>query len=406
MRIAYLVHQDIRGRFGGSEVYARHLAEAAVRAGHRVFVIMRGDGHGALLQRVNEAGVDYIILDAAQLQPNRRRFVFRETFDNPQAFHLVRQVLTDLTPNHLHIHHFLMNSARLAFWAKAVGLTVTATLHDYWAFCHRITWQFPDQRDCPGAQGGRRCRNCGDPFYSHGPGRLLQPFHTAGFILRNRMLRRAYEVMDAVFVPSLAVWQAHLEHGFARTRLIRRPYGLPAWGKGSRPERRTPLAVGFIGRLVPEKGVDILLEAATLGRNFVLHVFGHGTPEYEAELCRRGGDRIRFHGSFAHENLPEVLDQVDLVALPSRWRENLPLAALEAARRGVPVVAAPNGGLAETAELCGALLVAENTPAAWAAALDNLAGDETAWRKLVEATGYSPNIEDDLAAHLAAGRPT
>lgn len=404
MRIAYLIHQDVRGRFGGSEVYARHLAEAAVRAGHRAFVIMRGDGRGKLFRRDNEQGVDYIVLDAEQLLPNRRRFVFRESFDNPLAFQVLRQVLLDLKPNHLHLHHLLMSSARVVFWAKALGLAVTATLHDYWAFCHRITWQFPDRGDCPGALGGRRCRNCGDPFYMHGPGRLLQPFHTAGFILRNRLLRRAYEVMDAVFVPSQAVLQAHREQGFSRVRLIHQPYGLPAAEQTSRPARRRPLAVGFIGRLVPEKGVDILLDAAALGRHFILHIFGHGADEYEAELRRRGGAQVVFHGSFDHAELPKVLESLDLIALPSRWRENLPLAAIEAARNGVPVLAAPRGGLAEAAELCGAQLVSENTPAGWAAALDGLAADEAAWRKLTVAAGYRYDIGDDLAAHLAAGQ--
>jgi glycosyltransferase involved in cell wall biosynthesis len=101
--------------------------------------------------------------------------------------------------------------------------------------------------------------------------------------------------------------------------------------------------------------------------------------------------------------LSRVLAAVDVVAVPSLWRENLPLVVLEAAQHGVPALVAPRGGLLETPALCGARVVAEQTPSAWAAAL-RTAADDAAWREWQAAMHYDRHIEEDLALHLQAGR--
>ncbi len=404
MRLAYLAHHDIRKRFGGCEVYALHLARAARDAGHEVLVIARGDGRGEALREEVDDGIRYAILDAEKLVPPDKRFVFQESFDNPRAYIHITRVLTEFAADHLHIHHFLTTSAGVALWAQQNNLPITATLHDYWAFCHRLTWQMPDGRPCEGANRGLRCRHCGRPEYNKWPGNLLQPLHAAGFVWRNFLLRRAYRTTNATFVPSQAVLKAHRDNGYGRAKLVHRPYGLPAAAPLSRLRPRTPLVVGFIGRLAPEKGIEVLIDATALGNGFEVRLFGHGEPGYVETLrARARGKLVAFAGSFDHAQLPRVLEEVDVVAVPSVWRENLPLAVLEAAQTGTPVLVSGLGGLRETALLCGAGVVSENTPTRWAKALGDLAASAEAWWKLQAGMHYEQRIEDDLAAHLAAG---
>jgi glycosyltransferase involved in cell wall biosynthesis len=403
MRIAYLIHQNPRGGLGGSEVYAGHLARAAVQAGHQALVVCRGDGRGQPVRRDEQDGVAYFTLDADSLWTSGGRFALRASYDNPVAFERVKRLLAEFRTERLHVHHFLMTSARLALSAAERGIPVTATLHDYWAFCHRITWQLPDDTACPGPQRGLRCRHCGKPEYNRFPGRLLQPAHAAAFFQRNALLRRAYGVMRGVFAPSQAVLDAHRANGFAEAALHLLPYGLPLGRRFERGAPRSPLRVGFIGRLAPEKGVETLIRAARQGHRFEAHIHGGGDPGYEAGLRRiAAGAPVVFHGAFAHAELHRVLDGLDVVALPSRWRENLPLTALEAAQRGVPVVAAALGGLREMPALCGVRLIEADASEAWAAALDELAG-EAVWRSAQQGMRYERRIADDLAAHLEAG---
>ncbi len=96
----------------------------------------------------------------------------------------------------------------------------------------------------------------------------------------------------------------------------------------------------FVGRLVPEKGADLFCALARRIGGDDWHVFGDGPlrDPLEAEY----GRDVAFHG-FARE--PETIwHDAGLLVMPSR-AEGLPMAALEAIARGVPIVAARVGGL-------------------------------------------------------------
>jgi len=93
-----------------------------------------------------------------------------------------------------------------------------------------------------------------------------------------------------------------------------------------------------------------------------------------------------------------------VLAVPSRWRENLPLVVLEAAARGVPVLVANIGGLRETIELCGATALPPGDVDAWETALSQLAAHEHALRKMAQRVHYDFNIMDDVQIHLAGGK--
>jgi glycosyltransferase involved in cell wall biosynthesis len=139
---------------------------------------------------------------------------------------------------------------------------------------------------------------------------------------------------------------------------IRRALGLPAG----------PLAV-YAGRLAPEKGVDVLVEAwpevAARAPAARLAVVGAGPDEARArELAQARGvaGSIAFVGS-----VPDVapyLRAADAAVLPSRT-EGLPVALLEAMSCGLPVVATRVGGSAEVLAdaLAGWLVPAEDPPA-------------------------------------------
>jgi teichuronic acid biosynthesis glycosyltransferase TuaC len=121
---------------------------------------------------------------------------------------------------------------------------------------------------------------------------------------------------------------------------------------GPRPDR-DPEHVLFVGRLVPGKGTEILLDAfgALLARRPTarLTVVGDGAErpalEAQARELRAGVD---FRGSLAHSEVVDLLQRASVVAVPSTAPEGLSLVALEAMAHGAVVVATACGGLAET----------------------------------------------------------
>ena len=113
-----------------------------------------------------------------------------------------------------------------------------------------------------------------------------------------------------------------------------------------------PLVVSA-GRLVHEKGVQDLLDAAAIlkRRHAGLRVVVAGEGPHDGELRRQAerlglGDTVDFVGFVAGEALPRLLAAADCFAIPSRY-EPFGMVALEAMAAGTPVVAGRSGGLAE-----------------------------------------------------------
>lgn len=121
---------------------------------------------------------------------------------------------------------------------------------------------------------------------------------------------------------------------------------------GSEDVVRRLRRVTFVGRLVPQKGVDVLLEsAATWLRAFpdtTLQIVGDGPQK---ALLRDMADRLGIDGRVAwlghRSDVSEILKTTDLFVLPSRW-EGMPNALLEAMAAGCPVVTTDVEGVAET----------------------------------------------------------
>ncbi|MFN8650393.1 MAG: glycosyltransferase [Gemmatimonadales bacterium] len=140
------------------------------------------------------------------------------------------------------------------------------------------------------------------------------------------------------------------------------------------------LTIGFVGRLVPEKGLDMLFRACVklLGRwNLVVVGSGPAQEQLEALAERLGiASRITWRGPMPPEQLRDLWPQVDCLVVPSRttpqWVETFHPAMVEAMGHGVTVVASDSGALPELVDTAG-LVVPEDDVPALTAALQHLA---------------------------------
>ncbi|HXO41084.1 MAG TPA: glycosyltransferase family 4 protein, partial [Thermoanaerobaculia bacterium] len=152
-----------------------------------------------------------------------------------------------------------------------------------------------------------------------------------------------------------------------------------------------PWVVGYLGRIAPEKGLDLVAAAfrrladALGGAGRVrLHVAGYLPPQHrgylravERQLRSWGlaGD-YRYAGEVTREEKIAFLAGLDLLAVGTVYPEPKGLYVLEALANGVPVVAPRHGAFPELlAETGGGVLVAPGDPAALAAALAELLRD-------------------------------
>jgi glycogen synthase len=140
--------------------------------------------------------------------------------------------------------------------------------------------------------------------------------------------------------------------------------------------RERPLV--FLGRLVSDKGVDILLHALhSLREEHMapeLTIIGSG-PE---EQALRGlvwelglGERVEFAGEKSGPELVSLLNEHRIMVVPSRWSEPFGVVALEGIACGCVLVGSEDGGLKEAMGPCG-ITFKNGDPASLAAALRHL----------------------------------
>jgi glycosyltransferase involved in cell wall biosynthesis len=220
----------------------------------------------------------------------------------------------------------------------------------------------------------------------------------------DRMQRRIKRLLCAGLAAHVAVGERsarELEEsvGLAPGSVRTIPNGIPDRGALPARDEDAPFAIGFVGRLVPQKGVDVLLQALARTPSCELVVIGDG-PERAAlaALAVELGlaDRVRFAGWQGEPR--DLLASVDALVQPSRF-EGMPLAIVEAMLAGLAVVASDVGSVVELIGGGAGVLVPPSDPAALARALADVR--DPAYRRRLGAQARARALERYTVERMA-----
>ncbi|MCC7542999.1 MAG: glycosyltransferase family 4 protein [Deltaproteobacteria bacterium] len=173
--------------------------------------------------------------------------------------------------------------------------------------------------------------------------------------------------------------------------------------------RMTRFTIVTLGRLVPVKGLDVLLDATAGRKDLEVIVAGEGPERARLErLAARRGVNCRFVGVVHGDAKQRLLAGADVMAVPSRVlpsgrTEGTPVAMLEGMRAGLPVIASAVGGIASLVERRGAALLVEPDDAGeLARAIDALRRSADVRRRIARAgCAVARSLEwDRLAGQL------
>jgi glycosyltransferase involved in cell wall biosynthesis len=137
--------------------------------------------------------------------------------------------------------------------------------------------------------------------------------------------------------------------------------------------------VGFVGRLVREKGIELLMQTLDgLSVPWRALVVGSGPLDrVVGEWASRHGDRVRCVAA-THEEVPAYLNAMDVLCAPSRttrrWREQFGRMLVEAFASGVAVIASDSGEIPHVVSDAG-ILLPEDDVRQWQQAIESLLAD-------------------------------
>lgn len=268
--------------------------------------------------------------------------------DDPAARVAFEGLLDELQPDVVHFWNLHGLGMSLPAAAKARGLPTVYSSNNYWPLCPRLYFVSERLERCTGAgSDGTRCARClGAPGHA--------PEHAARAAAGVRMLRDHLDVHLAV---SHRVAELYVQNGDdpAHVRVLRQepPRVVDIWASvgAHRPVvecLRRPLRVGFLGSVMPHKGVHVLVDALQLlpAGTVQCVALGDLAPDYHRVLASRDpGRRVHFHGRYDQAVLPGLLAKFDVMVVPSVWDDNAPFVVAEALAARCPVVGSRIGGI-------------------------------------------------------------
>ena len=142
-------------------------------------------------------------------------------------------------------------------------------------------------------------------------------------------------------------------------------------------DRESSFVVGFAGRIVPQKGWRVLVDALPDDAQLVLA--GDGDERAQLEALAAADVRVHYLGLLRKDELWGLYAALDCLAVPSlttpRWKEQSASTLVDGLCMGVPVVASDSGGIPDIMGAAG-VLVPEGDAVALRAALVRLHDEE------------------------------
>lgn len=329
-----LYHPD---SVGGAEISTRLLAEGLVKAGMEVCVVCATGAGVDRISRLN--GVKVYHLRSVNVywphKPKKHSSVVKLIWHAIDLHNVImsrklKNIIAREKPDIVNTSNLSCLSIDIWRVARNANVPIVHTARDYYLMCPTST-MFSGAKPCE--------RQCGMCSLYAGP------------------KRAASASVDVAVGVSRFVLQKHVDNGFfpsaMRTEVISNCY-VPL--DDAVPIKRVskyesgPVRLGVLGRVSPEKGLEVLFEQllADHSLEWTLAIGGKGDAEYLGELKENYADpRVEFLGQVKPG---EFLEAIDILIVPSKWNEPFGRVTVEAYSHGVPVVAANTGGIPEVIE--------------------------------------------------------
>lgn len=248
----------------------------------------------------------------------------------------VQRAVRAFRPHVIHVHNTFPLLSPSLYWAAArADVPVVQTLHNFRLLCAQAML----------LKDGTVCERCVGSLPWRG---------VLGRCYRNSAAQSALLVGGLALHRALGTYRDKVTRYIALNEFCRRKFidgGLPAERIAVKPnfvdvayrssdDRRGGL---FVGRLAPEKGIDVLVEVLSQRPGSTFDVIGSGPEQSRLERC----PGVHLLGWQEADVIVEHMRRAAWLVMPSIWYENFPRTLVEAFACGLPVIASRLGAMAE-----------------------------------------------------------
>ncbi len=363
MKVLYIVHSFPPFNWRGTEIYAMELARSMTEH-HDCFLFHLVDDPAAVEVSREEDVFQGIKVFRARLKLRPEK---PETyFFHPRLETAFSEILSRAAPHVVHFIYFAGGlPLSLPLKAADTGACLYITVTDFSGICPRGQLIDRDGGLCKGPRQGLRCAWClfGRTFLEgHSrTDRLLREYCPPALtsrlggpplhLLRKRLgtIQKAFARARLVIFPNRNCLRRYKEAGFTGNFTVM-DYGIDTAPFAGHRKQESPVPrIGFVGQLLPHKGLHVLADALDgLAGDWKLLVYGSRedplAERYYSSLALPES-RTEFRGTFDFSEMDRVLEEMDVLVVPSTWEENCPLIVKYGLATGTPVVASDQPGI-------------------------------------------------------------
>jgi len=320
-----LIHNKY-GKFSGEEAVVESQIKLLKDRGHQVITYFRNS-------------------EELMTIPNGKMKAFFTAFYNPKSIKQLTTLIKKEQPNLVHIHNlYPLISPAVLTHIKKMRIPIAMTVHNYRLLCPNGLFFSNGEicEKCTGKGKELNCltKNCEDSL-----------FKSAGYALRNLWARKNKYYIDNVDVfLCLTEFQKDklISNGYPKNKFQIIPNSYDKTIKNVVYNPKLKNYVAFAGRISPEKGIPILLEAAKQLPHIQFQLAGEIREGYHKELTIP--ENVTLRGMLSEESMKDFYKKARVYIHSSTCYEGFPMVIPEAMAYKLPIIAPKMAGFPEIIE--------------------------------------------------------